>query len=401
MLSNLDLVTESFTLMAGKARVPELAISYSRCTPVVVSSVTPRMPSAITVQRSSRVSRVRRSRSSTTFHSSVSSSAADGTAPAPSYSAPLCTSIVASPPSSRIMFGPFSPGQVSAWSAHHQYSSSVSPFQANTGMPLGSSGVPSGPTATAAAAWSWVEKMLQLAHRTWAPSAARVSIRTAVWIVMCSDPVIRAPRSGCASAYSSRTAISPGISCSASLISLRPKSARDRSATLNGTDSAGMTLLSRVTDGSAPPTVRHRTAWAQPSGGFLNKRMLDSVDAHHGGRSAARHISPDAPLPGIARPAAPGRAGPGAPTVRRPGRGGGGHGPGAGAAAGHQPGRAGLRPAGAGRTGSARPGRGAGPADRAGPSTAGQRAGLREGAGAAAAQHGPAPGPRGAAPGIG
>ena len=76
---------------------------------------------------------------------------------------------------------------------HHQYSSSVSPFQAKTGMPFGSSGVPSGPTATAAAAWSWVEKMLQLAQRTWAPSAVRVSISTAVWIVMCSEPVIRAP----------------------------------------------------------------------------------------------------------------------------------------------------------------------------------------------------------------
>ena len=35
---------------------------------------------------------------------------------------------------------------------HHQYSSSVSPFQANTGMPA---------AAIAAAAWSWVEKMLQ------------------------------------------------------------------------------------------------------------------------------------------------------------------------------------------------------------------------------------------------
>jgi hypothetical protein len=140
---------------------------------------------------------------------------------------------------------PFS-AQVSAWSVHHQYSSSVSPFQANTGMPCGSSGVPSGPTATAAAAWSWVEKMLQLAHRTWAPSATSVSISTAVWMVMCNDPVIRAPRSGCASAYSARTAIRPGISCSASRISLRPKSASDRSATLNGTGSVGMTLLSRI-----------------------------------------------------------------------------------------------------------------------------------------------------------
>ena len=79
---------------------------------------------------------------------------------------------------------------------HHQYSSSDSPFHAKTGTPCGSSTVPSGPTAIAAAAWSWVEKMLQLAQRTSAPSATSVSIRTAVWIVMCSEPAIRAPASG-------------------------------------------------------------------------------------------------------------------------------------------------------------------------------------------------------------
>ena len=73
---------------------------------------------------------------------------------------------------------------------HHQYSSSVSPFHANTGTPWGSSGEPSGPTTTAAAAWSCVEKMLQLAQRTSAPRATSVSISTAVWIVMCSEPVI-------------------------------------------------------------------------------------------------------------------------------------------------------------------------------------------------------------------
>ena len=73
---------------------------------------------------------------------------------------------------------------------HCQYSSRVSPFQAKTGMPRGSSGVPSGPTATAAAAWSWVEKMLQLAQRTCAPSAVSVSISTAVCTVMCRLPVI-------------------------------------------------------------------------------------------------------------------------------------------------------------------------------------------------------------------
>src|SRR5512133_2506834 len=40
-LSNFDFVTESFTLMAGKSSVPAFCISYSRWTPVVVSSVTP------------------------------------------------------------------------------------------------------------------------------------------------------------------------------------------------------------------------------------------------------------------------------------------------------------------------------------------------------------------------
>ena len=99
-------------------------------------------------------------------------------------------------------------------------------------MPFGSSGVPSGPTATAAAAWSWVEKMLQLAQRTSAPSATSVSISTAVCTVMWSEPVIRAPVSGLDSANSARVAIRPGISCSASRISLRPNSASERSATL-------------------------------------------------------------------------------------------------------------------------------------------------------------------------
>ena len=103
--------------------------------------------------------------------------------------------MVASPPSSRIMFGIVSPQFRICW-VHHQYSSRVSPFQAKTGTPCGSSGVPSGPTTTAAAAWSWVEKMLQETQRTSAPSATRVSISTAVWIVMCSEPAIRAPASG-------------------------------------------------------------------------------------------------------------------------------------------------------------------------------------------------------------
>ena len=38
--------------------------------------------------------------------------------------------------------------------------------------------------------------MLQLAQRTSAPSSVSVSISTAVWIVMCNEPEMRAPASG-------------------------------------------------------------------------------------------------------------------------------------------------------------------------------------------------------------
>src|SRR5437016_14480752 len=50
-LSNFDLVTESFTLMAGTNNLPCCCILYRRCTPVVVSSETPRQWLAISCQR--------------------------------------------------------------------------------------------------------------------------------------------------------------------------------------------------------------------------------------------------------------------------------------------------------------------------------------------------------------
>merc|ERR1719515_598245 len=80
-----------------------------------------------------------------------------------SNSLPLWMSIVASPPSSTMRSGPSHPGHVSICSVHHQYSGRVSPFHANT------TDVPA--LATAAAAWSWVLKMLQDAQRTLAPKA--------------------------------------------------------------------------------------------------------------------------------------------------------------------------------------------------------------------------------------
>ena len=113
--------------------------------------------------------------------------------------------------------------KVSASRVQSQYSSRVSPFHANTGVPV---------AAMAAAAWSWVEKMLHEAQRTSPPMSLSVSISTAVWMVMCSEPVTRTPLSGCVAACLRRIAISPGISCSAMSISLRPQSASEMSATL-------------------------------------------------------------------------------------------------------------------------------------------------------------------------
>src|SRR3954464_5705796 len=232
LLSNLLLVTESLTLIAGNSSVPAFSNSYRRWTPVVVSSVTPMIAAPMRVYLPGCSATERRSRSRMTTYSSESFSSGCGTTPAASYSVPMWISSVASPPSSTMESGPEPSGQVSICSVHHQYSSSVSPFQAKTGMPCGLSGVPVLPTTIAAAAWSWVEKMLQLTQRTSAPRAASVSMRTAVCTVMCSEPATFLPFSGWDGPNSRRRAISPGISCSASWISLRPKPASDRSATL-------------------------------------------------------------------------------------------------------------------------------------------------------------------------
>ncbi len=208
--------------MAGNSSEPASVIWYRRCTPVVVSSVTPLMASAMRCHTRSSSAWMRVSSLRMISNSSESAVDGSGTLPAFSNSTPLCTTSVASPPSSRIMLGPPPSGQRSARSVQSQYSSSVSPFHAKTGMPA---------AAIAAAAWSWVEKMLQLAQRTSAPSSTSVSMSTAVWIVMCNEPVMRAPVRGLVVPYRSRRAMRPGISCSASSISLRPNSASERSAT--------------------------------------------------------------------------------------------------------------------------------------------------------------------------
>src|SRR4029450_6620044 len=143
MLSNLLFVTESLTLIAGNISVPFFCISYRRCTPVVVSSLTPRMPLAIPVHLPGFWASSLPSAARMTPHSSGSFSGSKvGTLPAFSYSAALCTQRVESPPSSPISDGPLPSGHTSASIVHHQYSSSVSPFHANTGTPFGFCTVP-------------------------------------------------------------------------------------------------------------------------------------------------------------------------------------------------------------------------------------------------------------------
>src|SRR6202789_1339386 len=221
-LSNFDLVTESLTLIAGTRSLPCSFILYKRWTPVVVSSETPRHAFATSCQCLGSSLCIAFSRSLMTCSSWFEEEVF--TQPSPfSSSYPLWISRVTSPPSSTTSCGPLPSPWSSAWAVHHQYSSSDSPFQANTGTPA---------AAMAAAAWSWVEKILQLAQRTLAPSSTRVSISTAVWMVMCREPVMRTPASGLSLAYLRRMDINPGISCSAMEISLRPQSARERSATL-------------------------------------------------------------------------------------------------------------------------------------------------------------------------
>src|SRR5690242_1263049 len=85
--------------------------------------------------------------------------------------------------------------------------------------------------------------MLQLAQRTEAPNSASVSISTAVWMVMCNEPVMRTPCSGLDAAYFLRTAMRPGISSCATSVSLRPQSARVRSLTLKSAALPGVVLM--------------------------------------------------------------------------------------------------------------------------------------------------------------
>src|ERR1700678_3879315 len=63
---------------------------------------------------------------------------------------------------------------------------------------------------------------------------------------MCSEPVMRTPARGFSAAYLRRMDIRPGISCSAIEISLRPQSARVRSATLKAGEATVRSIVAGV-----------------------------------------------------------------------------------------------------------------------------------------------------------
>ena len=74
--------------------------------------------------------------------------------------------------------------------------------------------------------------MLHPDHLTSAPSAVKVSIKTAVCMVICIQPKILAPLRGCSFPYLSLNFIKAGISDWAITISFLPQSANSISATL-------------------------------------------------------------------------------------------------------------------------------------------------------------------------
>merc|ERR1719462_454079 len=253
-LSNLLLVTQSFTLMAGKSSSPFAAISLSLCTPVVVSSLTPLHFAAMRVYLVLSAGMESRSNCKMHLNSALSVLFGSGRVPSlanfSSYSLPLWMSSVASPPSSTSWSQPSAPGTVIICSVHHQYSGNVSPFHAKTVE------VPA--LAMAAAAWSCVLKMLHEHQRTFAPSAAKVSISTPVWMVMCKEPLMFKPLKGWAGPYSVRAAIKPGISCSANVSSLRPNSAKPMSFTLESAMVPGTSGGGTDTHERGPGTLHAR-----------------------------------------------------------------------------------------------------------------------------------------------
>merc|ERR1719258_676603 len=130
-LSNLDFVTQSLTLMAGKSSSPLAAISLRRSTPVVVSSETPLqildMRVHLVLSAGIESLMVCRMHLNSGLVVLLGSGREPSLANFSSNSRPLWIRSVASPPSSTSWSQPSAPGTVIICSVHHQYSGRVLP----------------------------------------------------------------------------------------------------------------------------------------------------------------------------------------------------------------------------------------------------------------------------------
>ena len=150
--------------------------------------------------------------------------------------------------------------------------------------------MPSGPTTTAAAASSCVEKMLQLAQRTCAPSATSVSISTAVCTVMCSEPATRAPVRGLRLGVPLAQRHQPGhlLLGEADLVPTRLPRGRDRRPGTRGSDCGAPNRGTCPEDSS-----EHHPRPEGPSPSARRVLRGSAVSGRHAGSGASgRGVSP-------------------------------------------------------------------------------------------------------------
>ena len=191
-LSNFDLVTQSFTLIAGKRSSPLSAIWMRRWTPVVVSSETPTMRSTMRVKR-------------------VLSFLIEPAIVARTH---LNSALVVDAGSRRDVLGEGllvlealveEEGRITTVVDDLVHALAVRPGERLVGAPpvllerlaLPGEDVRGARADDAGGGVVRVEKMLHDTQRTSAPSASSVSMSTPVWMVMWSEPMMRTPR-GCA-----------------------------------------------------------------------------------------------------------------------------------------------------------------------------------------------------------
>ena len=189
---------------------------------------------------------------------------------------PRCISSVASPPSS----GSCSGLRPAALGAELEDAVGVVPVVLQRFALVGEHRRAGRPPC-AAAAWSCVAEDVARGPAHLAPSACSVSTSTAVWMVMCSEPVMRAPLSGWLARVFLADRHQAGHLGLGDPDSLRPQSASDRSAMAYWSECKGLRTAFMVSSGidgtratrpvgicSNSPTGRGRAGERRCSEGF-------------------------------------------------------------------------------------------------------------------------------------